>query len=1194
MKPSACPFGAGGGRALTKVVLGIGLIGALGWPAMPVCGADRAWTGDSSSHWSDPNNWYPVGVPQTGEALLFYDNAALFGPDPMVNDLPDLVVYSLTFDILSQLTMDWSLSGNPLNVTREIVCTGNAHFHINCGLKLAGDCNFDAGRGNVGESDDATELYLNGPIDLNGHALKLRGITEGTLVVVSGVISGFGYIHIYDYHSEFEGYVSDSSVRIEGAEGNTFHGGIFLHAFTYSWMGIPFITTGPHLLLHKHAGVAVNGKLQVESGGIVTLGNHNQLGADTIVTLQAGAKLLFNDFDQTAHDLVLTNFHADSASTLVDTGTGTLTLMGGISSWVDNNQGALPTIKGRLNLPAVFVHSFDVFGFDYAGLDIQAQIVGEGGFYKLGEAALLLEASNSFNGEITVAQGVLDVRDNHALGSTDGGVTLSSGGSLTLRNATIVGERLLVQGNRPVTVDTSGSLLFTVGTCVWSGPIVLNTNLAVFADNTFLTGPITGIGGLDLRNGTVQLAGPDANTFSGTTLVRGEALQLNKSSGVRAFGGPLVVGAPGVGGPSEVQWLSSYQNSGAPVTLFSNAVIDLNNFYDDFGTVTINGGRVETGSGQLAIHQSLTANAASVTAYLNGNLNLPGFSPLFFNVDHGLADPDLLVNANILGGAPDLIKQGPGTMRLSGNNTYTGVTVADQGVLQIDNSGSLGSGANPVVVHSNATLRLGIFGAITKPLFLSGDGAGGEGAVSVINGGSWTVTGFVLLDAPASIRVGVDAGLSILGDISGTGPLTKLGPGNLVLGGTANNTFTGDTVVNAGILTLAKSPFVQAIPANVIIGSGDVPGAVVRHAAPDQIWNGATVNRSSTLDLNNYDEYLGPLTLNAGGNVRTGTGILYLPTGVDVTVNPANFSASTISGHVGLGPGQHHFIVSGGFTVFGDPGLNVTADISQMSNVPADLIKDGTGVLRLAGANTYSGNTIAASGTLWIDGAQPQSPVRVTSGATLQGTGMLGQVAFNGILAPGSGSGILAPANLGILTCGDVGAGGGTGTLQVQMNGLTPGSGYAQVNASGTVNLAGLSLNAFLNFASAVGNQFTIINSSGINPIVGTFTGLREGANCYFGGQQFTISYTGGTGNDVVLTRIPTPPFPQLVIQPLPFAFVRLVWPTNSEGFSLQSKTNLNNANWTVVTLPSSIAGTNNIVFDSTTNSQRFYRLFHQ
>jgi hypothetical protein len=219
----------------------------------------------------------------------------------------------------------------------------------------------------------------------------------------------------------------------------------------------------------------------------------------------------------------------------------------------------------------------------------------------------------------------------------------------------------------------------------------------------------------------------------------------------------------------------------------------------------------------------------------------------------------------------------------------------------------------------------------------------------------------------------------------------------------------------------------------------------------------------------------------------------------------------------------------------------------------------------------------------------------VNGGATLQGSGLLGQVIFNGILAPGSSSGILAPGNgPGILTCGNLSPGGGAGTLQVQLNGLTPASDYGQVNASGIVNLIGLNLNVFLNFASAVGNQFTIINNSGLDPVAGTFNGLPQGANCYFGGEQFTISYTGGTGNDVVLTRIPTPPIPQLVIQPLSFAFVRLLWPTNAAGFSLQSKANLNTGDWTVVPLPSSVAGTNNIVFDSATNGQAFYRLFHQ
>ena len=45
-------------------------------------------------------------------------------------------------------------------------------------------------------------------------------------------------------------------------------------------------------------------------------------------------------------------------------------------------------------------------------------------------------------------------------------------------------------------------------------------------------------------------------------------------------------------------------------------------------------------------------------------------------------------------------------------------------------------------------------------------------------------------------------------------------------------------------------------------------------------------------------------------------------------------------------------------------------------------------------------------------------------------------------------------------------------------------------------------------------------NLGSSNAITGTFAGLPEGAEFYEDGQWWRISYTGGTGNDVVLTRI--------------------------------------------------------------------------
>src|SRR4029077_4912461 len=52
---------------------------------------------------------------------------------------------------------------------------------------------------------------------------------------------------------------------------------------------------------------------------------------------------------------------------------------------------------------------------------------------------------------------------------------------------------------------------------------------------------------------------------------------------------------------------------------------------------------------------------------------------------------------------------------------------------------------------------------------------------------------------------------------------------------------------------------------------------------------------------------------------------------------------------------------------------------------------------------------------------------------------------------------------------------------------------------------------------------FMIIANDGVDPVVGAFAGLPEGATVTASGKPFRISYAGGTGNDVVLTAL-TPP----------------------------------------------------------------------
>jgi autotransporter-associated beta strand protein len=1021
-------------------------------------------------------------------------------------------------------------------------------------------------------------------------------------------------------------------------------------------------------------------------------------------------------------------------------------------------------------------------------------------------------------------------------------------------------------------------LLFTVGTCSWAGPIRLDHNLVVFADNTTLSGPISGVGGLDVRNGTALLGGTLGNPYTGTTLVRCALLEFGKPSGVNAYAGPLVVGGGG-GGPYEARWLQSYQNVGATATLYANGIININNFTEDFGPVTFNGGEVDTGSGTFNIYAPVTVNAAPTSAVINGYLGLPPGDNRVFIVGDGASDCDLLVSAVVFG-SPGLyvVKQGAGTMCLANFNTFNAPTLLEQGILDINNSQSLGTWPG-LVIFDGATLR--VSGAGTGGGFEAiGAGVGGiHGAVEILPNASFTFAGGMLLDGPTTFNVGQSGGLALNASISSSGPncsVLKTGTGTMSFGGTTANTYSGDTIINAGQCWLGKSANVISVPGNLVIGPGPSGPTTAAHLLQVGGLGGSmvTVNANSLFDLNGYSMSLPQLNLRDGGNVQTtggtlsfpnggsvnvgsqslfgshvastisglvglpiggtvtfnvspaaptpplllgpelevpatisggmnhgttgtlakeglgqlrlsgnstflgnvninagtviaasanalgstfrgtavnygaqliiegginiageyigldstnslalesrngpntlggvlylnrnsrvgpmslsetllangqidgpgsltkvglgtlslggptgntfagetfvnqgtlllnkpiavtaiptaleigavddstagtarnlnsyqivgniyihsrglydvngqeentdalvmygnavvqtGAGYVSLKTGAPIVVSPGSNTTSTINGTVMLDPGSHTLTIGSGATAPGVQDLVVNAVIGESSN-GGGLQKEGAGRMRLTANNSYTGSTVINAGTLQIDGSQGQSSVTVNSG-TLQGSGTVGAVSLT------SASATVSPgASPGILNSGSFG--GGSGTVRIELNGTTPGTGYDQLNVSGSVNLAGMSLSASLGYASSTNDQFTIINNDLTDPVTGTFSGLPQGKKLYIGQQLFQLSYNGGSGNDVVLSRLITPPPPALTIQRASPTSVRLLWQTNDPPFSLQTASSLPSTNWaTALPLPV-VIGTNNVVTNLISNFKQFYRL---
>ena len=90
-----------------------------------------------------------------------------------------------------------------------------------------------------------------------------------------------------------------------------------------------------------------------------------------------------------------------------------------------------------------------------------------------------------------------------------------------------------------------------------------------------------------------------------------------------------------------------------------------------------------------------------------------------------------------------------------------------------------------------------------------------------------------------------------------------------------------------------------------------------------------------------------------------------------------------------------------------------------------------------------------------------------------------------------------------------------TGTMAAQL------SAQSQWFISDTAPLDGnLALTVGSGFTPQVGDRFTIINNQGSSPVTGTFNGLPEGSLIWTNAGGFQISYKGGDGNDVVVTRV--------------------------------------------------------------------------
>jgi autotransporter-associated beta strand protein len=384
----------------------------------------------------------------------------------------------------------------------------------------------------------------------------------------------------------------------------------------------------------------------------------------------------------------------------------------------------------------------------------------------------------------------------------------------------------------------------------------------------------------------------------------------------------------------------------------------------------------------------------------------------------------------------------------------------------------------PTAAIVGGVLRLGAAGVLPDAALLDVHGTldlnGHDDTIGTFFGAGTIALGNNTLTVMQSI----DTNFS--GVITGTGGLTKAGGSRLTLDGSSSNTFTGTTTVTAGQLRFAKGSNAQAISGPLIINGGEVVVDVVNQIT-DTV--PVTVNAPGQLTMSGS----GGSIENVGSLAGNGTVTL---TNHSLTVGFDNLS-TVFSGTIG--------------------GTN------------AFLNKWGTGTLTLNGNNSVSGTTtLGGGGALIVNGTLPNR-LFVNAGL-VGGSGSINEIAAStgfGSVAPGPSPG---GAGTGILSTSTVALGAAM-TFAVDLNGPVAGTGYDRLAVSTQISIGNAALVITRGYAPAQNASFIIIDNASATPVNGTFAGLPQNSILFVDGQPLRISYTGGDGNDVVLTALAQPAF---------------------------------------------------------------------
>jgi len=572
-----------------------------------------------------------------------------------------------------------------------------------------------------------------------------------------------------------------------------------------------------------------------------------------------------------------------------------------------------------------------------------------------------------------------------------------------------------INGSAVVFDDSApGQTSIILNAVVTPSVIVVNNNAKDYSLTSSSSAYIDGTGSL-IKSGTGSLTlSGGANRFTGPTVINN---------------GTLIVETLVNGGlPSDIGASSSSAENlvldgGALVYTGPGATIDR------LFTLGVSGGVIQ-------------ASGAGALRFINaGIISLQGMGGRMLTLAGDNQDNNL-VAASIgdAGGPTTVIKSGSGKWILAGENTYSGGTVINGGVLQVGNggpSGSVGSGGiinNGQLIFNKAGTTLisgGISGVgsllneANSTLILAANNTyrGGTTNRGVLQLGTGGPTGVLPGDVPIH-----NDGLLIYNStsmmaLSGNGIIT--GSGNLVvqagrLMAIGANSYTGWTLIHPGATFQPCRGNAGQLISSVVTNNG-----TLRLVRQDGIWpdtavfvySGNIVGSGRVIkDVNNFNPGSVGLT-----GTNTYTGGTYIAGGALVLGDGMTPGAGSIVGDVIFTDSEEYNYTQRSL-IFNRPddvvfSGNIVSAVSDQNVAVADrgrVIHAGIGKLTLTGINTYEGQTVIQSGTLQIGNGGASGTL---GRGNVQNDGLLifnrsGEYEYNGAI---TGSGMVIQAGTGTI-----------------------------------------------------------------------------------------------------------------------------------------------------------------------------------